>query len=424
MADPGNGAVFRSSPDQNIVGIVIAHGLHVAQVAQVFQNQLISQIAAIHMQLQQFPCGGNGIQLPFPITGQRPQRGAVAISHLSQLTGLQVGRIQGSIIYGIHGTGGVVIGHIAGVRALGRTHGDALAGLHIIAVELARLRIAVEVAIVTVVVASNEVHRDIRQGLIGHALQVHLDHITVAAGAVVVIIGKEATGNLNRNHLASSRPVTAVRGNGGIACAHNGHHATVHRCNRLIAGGPGGLCQLCIPGDGIDLQLRRIAHAQLQIRVIQPNGGDLGGCRDLILCLVQGQKTHQLIVRLVRLASGGDVAEDRVSVSIAVSRVNGQKLRDIATGLAAEIRPVDFPIGNRHGLGIVGAQIGAGVVQEGDGLAVLTSDCLHSPGLSIHNKEVGAGVAVGIHHAFVRNGNVVQAECLVAVVFQHRQFAG
>ena len=276
----------------------------------------------------------------------------------------------------------------------------------------------------TVIVAGNELHRHVGQGLVGHIFQVHPDHVAVVVRAIVVVIGIEAAGNLDRNDLTSRRQISTARSDDRIASTGGGNHAVVHRSNRLIAGGPGDIRQLHVPGNGVDFHFCGLANLHEKLRGVQPNRGDLAGGRNLILRLLQCQQAHQLVVRLVGLTGGRDVAEGRVGVRVAVGRVNGQKLRGVAAGLAVEVSPVNFSIGKGHGLGIVGTQLGAGMVLEGDGFAVLASDRLHGPGLPIHNKQVGAGAAVGIHDAIVGNGNVVGAHELMAVVFHHGQLAG
>ena len=435
MSDPGHGGILRGRPDQHIIGIVIAHGLYIAQVAQISHHDLIGQtighltavgiLIVSKLQLCQFTCGRDGPELSLRVTGQGIPDGAIAGCLKDHFASLQIYRVQ-SALNGVHDTCGVVIGHILGIHSLLGTNGLIGAVLHIVAIELAIFGIAVEAAVMTVVVTGNKVYGRNAHSLIVQGGHIHLNHVAVRCRSTIIVVGIEAAGDLHNGNLAGGSQFAVASGNGGAALAHSRNDTVGHSGNGLITGSPAHIRQLHIPGDGVDLHLGRLPHIQQQIRGIQPDGGGLGGIRNLVLRLVQSQKTDQLVVGLIGLAGGSMVGESGMGISVVVGRINGQKLRNIAGGTAAEISPVELAIGKGHGLAIVGAHIGAGVILKDNVAAIFVLHRGHSVVTVVHvdGVQIGTLMPGGIDGTVIANGDVVQATGLMTIVAQHGQLTG
>ena len=271
---------------------------------------------------------------------------------------------------GVHGAGGVVVGHILGISALRCADGLVLTGVHFHAVELAVLGVAVEVAVMAVEVAGNEVCGSNTDGLVAQIEGVDSDHIAVSTCCVVVVVSVEGTGDVHDGQLAGSGQRAVSGGDGHLAGANSGNLAVLDGGDGLIAGGPLNILQLHVPGDGAEGQLQALAQTQDSAGGIQPHALNGGGLGDGVLGSIQSQQANQLVVGLIRHnLTGcvvGHIGHGDVGEGVIVLGIDDDQLCAVAHGAAVEVRPVDLTVGEGHGLSVVGSCVGAVGSLDGD----------------------------------------------------------
>ena len=393
---PVDHGILGVGPQDHIVGVIVAHGLLVLQVTQTLHQDLVLQIDhglaghpvnILHQgQLTQVAISGDGVEIALQVAGQQIHGVVIVHSHIHQLTSVHISVSQSCQthvidINSVHQTGAVVISHVAGVDAGGSADGLDITGLHIQLVHLAALGVAVEAAVVTVVVTGEEVHGRHANGFQGAGSKVHIDEVAVAVAAVIVVCVEVAVGIHDGNENLS-RQIAVGHGDQSVALSQTVNRAgLVHIGNSLVGGGPGQTIQLIIPGQGVSLHSGSAAQAQDHTVILHQDG--LQGVRsgDLVLGLVQSQQANHLGIGEVPAAQFGiNGCQIIHGPGIIVGRINDDQIRAGAgIVVAGEVGPVDDTVSEGHRLGVVGHQGLTVGIGEGD----LLTGCVGHLGHSI-----------------------------------------
>ena len=445
QVDPHHGSGLAPVPQQHIVVVVPAHGLQQVQVAEgLFHEGHCSNDAAhavlgvvLNEQLAQGAGNIDGVHIALGVDGESHQTGAGA--HVHDAAVVHVNGIQGVLVgvvvqdQGVHHTGGVIVSHVHGVGADGGAQRSHIIGGVVIAVQLTAHVVAVEVAVMTVVVAGHEVNGGsaANQGVV-HGLHIHVDHVAVVAVSAVVIVGLKVTLNVHADDGAACGQITVGNGDSGGAFAHSGDNAIIDGGDGLVSGGPDqlGLVQLIVPGQPGSSQLTGGAQGQDQLVSVQANGGSLGGFGELVIRVGQSQQTDQLgdgaVLNQVALVIEG-LGQVGACVAGPVGSVDGDQLRGAAVVVELVVSPVQVAVQVGDGLAVGGGSQRLAVgVGEDDGVALSVSNGSHFIGAASHiqGKDAGRIVLGSVQGAVVIIGDGPGAVEIVTVGLDLGQLAG
>ena len=372
--DPADGGAVAPGPQEHIVGVIPAHGLDVVQDAQLFHQDDLIERAVLIDQLDQVPGVVQGIQDAVIITCQGHQAQialghghGLAIAHIDDadlgLLGVGIGK------YAVHQARGIVIGHVHGGRIHALQFGD-FPGGPIPAVEAAVGIVAVEAAVVAVVVTGQEVHRGQIVQIVVHGLHVHIDHVAIVAIHGEVVIGVEVAFHQDRGDGDGLLHPVGIDGDGGLTRADGQDGAALHDRHRLVRGGPGPVLHLIVPGDGRGAYAGGLAHSQQYILCRDVQVGDGLGRGEGVGGVLQGQQAHQfggsLILHQLAFAIVA-LGQEGAGEAAPVGGIHHDHLGGGAGPGAAEVGPVELALGVGQGLSIVGGLDGlAGAVVHDD----------------------------------------------------------
>ena len=426
--DPVDRVVNVVGPQQDIVLVVPAHGLGRTCFAQVAHGNA-SGIAGSCIQDVQSACVVQSVQITLRVSGQgHHAHGHEGLGHVDQdlgCTGLHVDdtKFAGVVVQigeqTVHQAAGVVIGHIHGVDAEGGADLVDVVGFLIPAVELTVLGVAVEAAVVAVVVAGEEVNRCQAIQIVVHGGHVNVDHVAIVAVVGVVAVCVEVA--LNSNDLDGDGLGQAVSsdGDGGVTCAGCNDLAVDNGSDGLISGSPGDGLHVVVPGQGSCGDGGGVADLHQQGLLAQDQVGHSGGLFELEVSLLQGQQADQVQIGLV--AEQGAVCSVTVADIVVVADLEGLGVDDHQLGGVAGVAvlivcPEQHAVNAGHALLILNRNVVALVILDHElGLdALFVSD--HDRGqcplvLGGHGVQAAGAVGNGIQGAVVVIGDHVR--CLV-----------
>ena len=417
---PNDAVVLNRTPNQLVGGVVIAHGLHILGITQAFQQDFAGQNflhGAVHivhfqcgMQMDQLAQAGDGQQTlgapgqahvhftgfiiggnsfvcllvdlaghPVLIEAFTIVNGVHGVLQLSHSTIVQVNGGQSAVAFGrdgggIHGAGGVIVGHVEG-DLVGRdaiAQGHGLIGGQVVGPELAIAVIAIDLAFVAVVIGTDEIHGAHASG----GIDIHVSQVQVEPGAVdhlafgvhcVVVVAIDMAVNIDHADDAGSRQLAAGGGDLHIAIGNSGNNTVFNGGDGLVSRAPGHLAHGCVPRQRGGHQSLLLAHLHLQAVVIQDQHLSALGFGQCIVSLLQDEQTDHFGV-----AGHGERGHFEV-INFTVGKVDLQEGR---AGVAV-MCPVDAVIGFAvgHGLSVVGSagqhDIVFLVVQQGDYFVIL-----------------------------------------------------
>ena len=443
IADPIQAGGFGVEPQNGVIVVVITHGLYVIVAADAGIHYIVSvegvggvargcqrhdaaTAAAIVVRLHQVQLVedaviADGIQQAFGGAGQG-QIVIISGSHFHQLAGAHVQRIQRrlpgniAVIQNIHDTAGVVVSHIRRDQAgIGIAQSAVLAGSGIVPVALAHFVVAVNITGVAVVIGGDEVNGRGSHSFFLALVQVDFQPGAEIAGAVVVLIGIHAAGDIHNSHIAGSREAVAGSGDDSAAFRDGGHDAVfIYHRNALIGGAPGQDTNFLgsVPGQGVGNQGMGLADTQDHLLLAHSHLGDLGGLRQTVAIVFQGDHAHELLIEVHGSSGtgpGGGVDGDQLAgIAIVVSPVNDA---------------VSFAVGHR--LRVVGTGGGAVGVVDGDSIAVSIrhSGQLALAVIQIHGVQA-AVVIFGAVQGAIDEGHGPGYIVLATIVIQQSGVAG
>ena len=439
--DPVDGVAVAVSPQQDVVLVVPAHGLDIGCGAQVAHGNSVGHAGGCVHDVQ-----GAGVvqcvEVTLRVSGQGHQ--AHDVEHLSQVdqgvgcAGLHVDDADLGLV-GVHvgvqtvqQTGGVVVSHINGEGAGDGTDLVDLVVDLVPAVQLAVLGVAVEAAVVAVVVAGDEVDGSCAVQIVVHGSHVNVDHEAEVAVAGVVAVSVEVA--LNCNDLDGDGLGDAVSGDsdGGVASALCNDLAVDNGSDGLIGGSPGHGLHVVVPGQGSCGDGGDVADLHQQGGLAQDQIGQGGSLFDLEVSLLQAQQADQVQVGLV--------ADQVALVVVAIANVvvvadleglgvDDHQLSGVAGVAVLVVSPEQHAVnvgdallilcGNIIALVILDHQIGLDAISVGD------LDGSHSP-IVLGGQGIQAvlGVANGVQGAVVVVGNGVGCAGVVADALQLSQLTG
>ena len=431
--DPVNLACLRIGPQQDVIVVVVAHGLHVLQGTQTLHQDLAADVAVLNVQLEQRAGVVQSVDVALDVAGQSHQVVVVQTTQLHQLTVVQVDSGDGGVAHvvvdggNVHQAGGVVVSHVGGSSAGGLAQLDSLVGLQIQAPELAALGEAVVVTIVTIVVSSDEVDGGDVHQLVAGSTQIHVDHVTVVTIVGEVVVSVEVAVHVHNGNGAGSGDIAMSGGDDSVALCNSSDDAVlIDGSDSLIGGGPLNVGQVIVPGQGICHQSGGLADAQNSGDLIQPQGLQSLSSGDLVVGGSQGVQAQNLGAGIVLHQIAGFVVSHR-SIDIGLCSHGLHVDADQAGGIAAPgggvVAPVQDAVLIGHGLCVVGVDVGAVGVGDDDGVAVSVGDGNHFIVL-VQSEQVCLAVLDSVQGAVVIVSQCVGTVVVVAVAVQLGQLTG
>ncbi len=442
--DPEQVDSLRVGPQQHAVVVVEAHGLPVVQGAQTFHDvnrfkhhghiavrqrcglagrqrqPAAAHIGLIQEQVVQNALGGDGIQAALGIAGQS-QIEVINLSDIDQSAGVHVDILQRGAVVAlvhsdcIHVAGGVVVSHIGGNEGDGAAQSNTLTGFRVEAVELAVDIIAVDVAVMAVVVGSHEVHGRIIQARVAHLGQIDRDPVFIVAGVVEVVVGIQGAFHIDHIDHAGCGNTFAGGGDDGSALGERGDHTVGHRSNGGIAGSPDNiLCRLIVPRQDGGGQLRGFADAEVQALGAEQDRGNCFALRQGVVIFVQRQQADTLGVHgEFHGRHGGILAADIDGEQLGIAGVGEECIVDAL---------VSGAVG--HGLGVVRSCIAAVGAGQLDRVAVGIGNRFQFPGFLIDLVQTVVVILDGVDLAVVGGGHGVGQRVSAGGLSQSGQLAG